>query len=66
MNNRLNVDAMAKVIEIQNTNEKVKYNFKTILDDCKSITDKDRCELSAKVQDCINDGAVKLGMKELF
>lgn len=66
VNNTINVDAMAKVIEVQNANEKVKYNFTTILNNCKSITDKDRCEASEKIRDCINEGAVKLGMKELY
>lgn len=65
-NKKLNVEAVMKFYASQNPDEKSKSNMKDILNECKGVTDDDRCECSVKILKCINDGARKRGMKEIF
>lgn len=49
-----------------NANEKLVADYKAIIDNCKSITDPDRCEASAKILICLNGGARDQGLDEVF
>ncbi|XP_037025122.1 uncharacterized protein LOC119066652 [Bradysia coprophila] len=64
--NQLNVDAVMKVYAAESKDEKAIANMKEVLDECKAVTDKDRCESSAKILKCISDGSLKRGMKQML
>lgn len=72
-NNQLNVDAFMKKFAARfpedSKDEKRFANMREILKECKGQTgevENDRCESSANVLQCINDGSRKHGMKKLF
>ncbi|KAG4069815.1 hypothetical protein HA402_006830 [Bradysia odoriphaga] len=64
--NKISVDAVLKFYATETKDEKAVANMKEVLNECKAVTDKDRCESSAKILKCINDGTRKRGMKEMF
>lgn len=51
---------------MENKNETTISVYKAIVNDCRSVTDADRCEASEKILNCLNNGAVQRGMKQLF
>ncbi|KAJ6633014.1 General odorant-binding protein 28a [Pseudolycoriella hygida] len=65
-NNKLDVDAVMQAVQQENRNQKTIADLNEVFNECKSITDPDRCESSAKILECINNGSRKRGLQEIF
>ncbi|KAG4070356.1 hypothetical protein HA402_006498 [Bradysia odoriphaga] len=65
--NKLNPEGVTNWFKVSpDYTEQMQQTVNEILEECRNITDQDRCEAGFKILECLKDGAMKRGLKVPF